>query len=177
MYGARRREGQGACADTTVLDRFSLSPGRSSARSALPLDGVGRKTGASAVSLLIGYAKLGDPAALFDLGLLCLLRGGDQSETWAQSLFVDALKNGAQFATPALMRLHAIKGEALLLKTVALKALEQAQYLPSARLNAGPPTGKSANTAETDPGIQQTPRSSLTIAVHLAGRRGTHPCQ
>lgn len=88
----------------------------------------GSEDWASAVSLMIGYAQANDPAALFDLGTLCLLRGGEHSEGWAQSLFASALKLGAQFAAPALMRMHAMRGEAFLPSPATLKALEQARF-------------------------------------------------
>jgi hypothetical protein len=106
---------------------------------------------AGAVALQIEYAKSGDPAALIDVALLCLLRKAAHSEAYAQALFASALSKGAIFAAPALMRLHALRDERFVVPDKMLKALESANYLPIGQIER---VAKSKSTPPTRPGQQ-----------------------
>ena len=94
----------------------------------------GREDWQGAAELVVGAAKAGDPAAQFDTALLCLLRDPAAMLNDAQLCLTSALKQGAHFAAPALMRLHALKGEAFLPPAQLLKTLEGVQYVPIAQL-------------------------------------------
>ena len=87
-----------------------------------------------AAALIVSAAADGDPAALFDTAMLCLLRERSMLEPTAQLCLTEALKKGAHYAAPALMRLHALHGERFVPPAQILKALEGARYLPIAEL-------------------------------------------
>jgi|GEM_PF-6049751 len=106
---------------------------------------------AGAIALLIGYAKSGDPAALIDVALLCLLRKYENCERDAQALLASALAKNEIFAAALLMRLHATWDERFVLPNEMLKALERTQYLPIGQIER---IAKSKTKQPTPPGPQ-----------------------
>lgn len=146
----------------------------------------------AAITLEIGHAKSGDPAALIDLALLCLLRNAPESEAFSQALFASALSKGATFAAPALMRLHALRGERFVVPDQMLKTLERASYLPIGQIEraaksqskppARPGTMPEWETLETllsTPPASwiQAPGDSLAPEVSATSwAQAVHPC-
>jgi len=146
----------------------------------------------AAIAQHIQYATTGDPGAIFDLGLLCLLRDPETLGEMAQACFASALSAGAIFAAPALMRWHALRGERFLPAQGVLTALKNSGYLPLADLHTmANSTTKPAASVTTQPDwpriereLQSWPDTwrsgkgdSLADAIDAATwAADTHPC-
>lgn len=94
----------------------------------------GNENWAKAIGLIVTAAKNADPAALFDTAMLCLLRDSTALAEQAQLCLTEALKKGAHYAAPALMRLHALQNEKFVPPQQILSALEGARYVPIGEL-------------------------------------------
>ncbi len=152
----------------------------------------GSESWPDAVALHIKYAKAGDPAAMFDLGLLCLMRSPNEFYGAAHALFASALNTGAIYAIPALMRLHAVKGERFLAPSHHLEALAKAQYMPIARIDklahaqsqqaSAPPGLTDWSVLETALGDapetwKDVPGAALSAPIHAEiWQSEIHPC-
>ena len=63
-----------------------------------------------ASKLIVAAAAGGDPAALFDTAMLCLLRDRNSLEDQAKFCITEALKKGAHYAAPALDAASCFRG-------------------------------------------------------------------
>ena len=152
----------------------------------------GSEDWSQAVDLMLAAASKGDPAAMFDIAMLCLLRDRSALEEQAQLCLTEALKRGAHYATPALMRLHIMRGEKLVPSAQIVETLKGAQYVPiidllrqaAAQLKPAAATTGSPDFAGISAWLQAPPENwvpevSDTLAPEVNARTYSgiiHPC-